>query len=76
MFNDWIEKIDELPAGIVFIDESLRGTLDKVRKLSHDDLLELEAFLDYLLEESARQGRQQTSAKLCDFMAAGMHKAG
>ena len=78
MLGGWIEKRENLPAGIMIVDETLRPLLEEIQELSPDDLAEVKEFIGYLsgrLENpSGRDSR--VSAKICDFMAGGMQRVG
>lgn len=78
MLNDWITKTEDLPEGLMIIDEKLRPVLDKIRQLDSDDLKELEAFLNYLVEgaEWETERGSRAGSKIYDFMAGGMLKVG
>ena len=78
MLNDWITKTEDLPEGLMIVDEKLRPVLEKIRQLDSDDLIELEAFLNYLADgaewDADRGGR--AGSKIYDFMAGGLLKVG
>jgi len=78
MGEKWIKVRRELPPGILVLDGKHQELVEKVLDLSDEDLLELEAFLEFLNESSGGTQRANTAGakKIYDFMAGGMQRVG
>ena len=78
MLGKWIEKKNELPAGIMAIDEKLRPLLQEIHNLNAEDLAEVRVFIGYLSGRSQSRVEldSRVTAKICDFMAGDMQRVG
>ncbi len=78
MRDKWIERKRELPPGIMVVGEKHRAIMDRIKNLGDEDLREIEAFLNFLIDgsESLKDSNNSNLRKIYDFMAGGMERAG
>jgi hypothetical protein len=71
-----VKRKQGLPEGFFLVKEDLALLVEKIHLLKDQDLQELNAFADYLLEgsDTLAKARKIKSLKIFDFMAAGMER--